>query len=124
MKTSLDLTKLRYSFAQMESVCSAFVLAPNTSCSAETAQTVVRSLVPLQLKSGTVVSCLLPLPWLSLCPMLWVSQSQKRPDCKVSRLKKNTGKEKYFSVESVPDLGQYTTAQTTMPLERKRMATP
>ena len=108
----------------MESVCSGFVPAPNTSCSAETTQTMVRSLVPVQLKSGTAASYLLPLPWLSLCPMLWVSQSQKEPDYKVSRLKKKTGKEKYFSVESVPDLGQYMTTQTAVPLERERMTTP
>lgn len=60
----------------MESVCSGFVPA-NESCSAETAQTMVRTLVPLRLKSGTAASYLLPLPWLSLCPMLCVSVTDR-----------------------------------------------
>lgn len=57
----------------MESVCSGFVPAPNKSDSAEAAEVMVRSLVPLWHKSGTAVRCLLPLPWLSLCPMPWLS---------------------------------------------------
>lgn len=57
----------------MESICSGFVPAPNKSDRAEAAEVMVRSLVPLWHKSGTAVRCLLPLPWLSLCAMPWLS---------------------------------------------------
>lgn len=74
MKTPFGLNKFKYSFGQKHGInLFRIVPAPNKSDSAEAAEVMVTSLVPLWHKSGTAVRCLLPLPWLSLCPMPWLS---------------------------------------------------